>query len=205
MRLSPDEPLLGPGCSVENSTIGRYVRLADGTRLGHSTFGDYSYTDRFCDISNAEIGKFVNIASYVRIGPTDHPMERASQHHMLYRCGMYWDDEIDHAPFFERRRSRIARVGHDAWLGHMAVIRPEVSVGIGAVVGAGSIVTRDVPDYAVAVGNPARVIRFRHPPEVAARLIALAWWDWDHERLRTALPDFRALSVKAFLDKHESS
>jgi hypothetical protein len=52
------------------------------------------------------------------------------------------------------------------------------------------------------VGNPTRVVRPRFAPPVAERLLALAWWDWDHERLRSALPDFRALSVEAFLEKH---
>ncbi|MEM9144769.1 MAG: chloramphenicol acetyltransferase, partial [Pseudomonadota bacterium] len=124
------------------------------------------------------------------------------QHHMLYRCASYWPEEPDHAPFFAHRRARIAEVGHDAWLGHNVVIRPEIKIGIGAVVGAGTIVTKDVPAYAVVVGNPARMIRYRHPPEIAERLMTLAWWDWDHERLRFALPDFRDLSVEAFLDKH---
>ncbi|MEL6217832.1 MAG: chloramphenicol acetyltransferase [Pseudomonadota bacterium] len=202
MRLSPTEPSIGPGCEVDSSDIGAYVRLADGTRLLHSSFGDYSYTDRFCDIANATVGKFVNIASYVRIGPTDHPMHCASQHHMLYRCAMYWEDEPDDAAFFARRQARRTEIGHDAWLGHMAVIRPEVTVGIGAVVGAGTMVTKDVPPYAVVVGNPARIVRFRHPPEVTERLIALAWWDWDHARLRAALPDFRELAVEAFLEKY---
>ena len=93
-------------------------------------------------------------------------------------------------------------LGHDVWIGHGVVVLPGRSVGTGAVVGAGAVVTRDVPPYAVAVGNPTRVVRPRFAPPVAERLLALAWWDWHHERLRSALPDFRALSVEAFLEKH---
>jgi hypothetical protein len=70
-------------------------------------------------------------------------------------------------------------------------------------VGAGTIVTRDVAPYTIVVGNPGRVVRRRFPEAVAERLQALAWWDWDHARLGRALPDFRTLSVEAFLERYE--
>ena len=70
-------------------------------------------------------------------------------------------------------------------------------------VGAGAVVTKDVDAYAIVAGNPARVIRQRFPAAVARRLQRLAWWDWDHDRLRAALPDFRQLSIEAFLEKYE--
>jgi hypothetical protein len=70
-------------------------------------------------------------------------------------------------------------------------------------VGAGAVVTRDVAPYAIVAGNPARVIRPRFPVETADRLQRLAWWNWDHARLRAALPDFRRLSIERFLDKYE--
>jgi acyl-[acyl carrier protein]--UDP-N-acetylglucosamine O-acyltransferase len=70
------------------------------------------------------------------------------------------------------------------------------------VIGAGSIVTKDVPAYAIMVGNPARLVRMRFPPEVAVGLERLAWWEWSHDRLRVALPEFRALSAEAFLAKY---
>jgi serine acetyltransferase len=82
------------------------------------------------------------------------------------------------------------------------MVKPEVTVGDGAVVASGAIVTKDVEPYVIVAGTPAKVIRRRQPVEVAERLTALAWWDWSHERLRGALADFRALSAEAFLEKH---
>lgn len=194
-----------PTARVTDARLGRYVEIAEGTRLLHVEMGDYSYTDRFADIANATVGRFANIASFARIGPTAHPMGQASLHHFLYRSASYWADAEDDAAFFAARAARRAVIGHDTWIGHGAVVMPEVTVGHGAVVGAMAVVTRDVAPYTVVVGAPARPIRARLPADVAARMLALGWWDWDHARLRAALPDFRALPAEAFLDRYEGA
>ncbi|MEM9100504.1 MAG: chloramphenicol acetyltransferase, partial [Pseudomonadota bacterium] len=181
---------------------GRFTEVGRGSRIGHSEFGDYSYCDRFADIANTKIGKFSNIASYARIGPTDHPMDRASLHHFLYRSQDYWEDAEPDRAFFAHRHSRITQIGHDTWIGHNAIIRPEITVGNGAVVGAGALVTKDVAPYTVVVGLPAKPIRERFPAQIAERMQALAWWDWSHDALGAALHDFRALSAEAFLEKY---
>lgn len=201
-RLSPDRPYLHPDCELTESTFGRYVEIGRGSRIAYATLGDYSYCDRYADIANAEVGKFANIASFSRIGATDHPLETAACHHFLYRSSDYWDDADVDAEFFARRRARLARIGHDTWIGHGAMVKPEVTLGHGAVVAAGAVVTRDVAPYTIVAGTPAREIRRRQPADLAERLMALAWWDWDHAKLRAALPDFRALTAAAFLEKY---
>ncbi|MDF9301351.1 chloramphenicol acetyltransferase [Tritonibacter mobilis] len=202
-KLSATEPYVHPGCSLTNSTFGAWVEIGANTRVANSAFGDYSYCDRMCDIANAQIGKFANIASCVRIGATDHPMEKASLHHFLYRSASYWDDAEDDADWFAHRKSRRAEIGHDTWIGHGALIKPEVTIGHGAVVAAGTVVTKDVAPYTIVGGNTAKLIRRRYTEPVAERMIALAWWDWDHATLRAALADFRALPAEAFLEKYE--
>ena len=94
-------------------------------------------------------------------------------------------------------------IGHDVWVGHGAIILPGRTIGTGAVVAAGAVVTKDVAPYAIVAGNPARVIRQRFPAAAAERLLRLAWWNWTHDELRAALPDFRCQSVEGFLDKYE--
>ncbi|MEX0278271.1 MAG: chloramphenicol acetyltransferase [Ruegeria sp.] len=202
-RLSAEKPFFHPNCEISNSTFGTYVEIGAGTRVANSVFGDYSYCDRTCDIANARIGKFANIASFTRIGATDHPMDKASLHHFHYRSASYWDDAEDDADWFAHRASRLAEIGHDTWIGHAAIIKPEVTIGHGAVVAAGAIVTKDVPPYTVVAGVTAKPLRRRFSETLADRMIALAWWDWDHARLRAALPDFRSMPAEAFLEKYE--
>jgi phosphonate metabolism protein (transferase hexapeptide repeat family) len=201
-RLSADTPLIHPNCQIVDSRFGGWCEIGQGSRVQHSSFGDYSYCDRVCDIANAQIGKFSNIASFVRIGASDHPLERASLHHFMYRSASYWDDVEDDADWFDKRRARRAVIGHDTWIGHNAQIKPEVTVGHGAVVAAGAVVTRDVAPYTIVGGLPARPMRDRLPAQLAERLVALAWWDWEHDRIRDALPDFRSLGAEAFLEKY---
>jgi carbonic anhydrase/acetyltransferase-like protein (isoleucine patch superfamily) len=88
------------------------------------------------------------------------------------------------------------------WIGHGAIVLPGRNIGTGSVVAAGAVVTKDVPAYTIVGGNPARLIRQRFPERIAEQLTALAWWDWDHDRLRSALPDFRHLPVEGFIEKY---
>ena len=203
--LSKDTPRIEADCDISGSEFGRYCEVKKGGRVAYSTFGDYSYCDRYCDIANATIGKFANIASFVRIGATDHPLDRASLHHFMYRSSDLWDDAKDDAAFFEHRRSRRTVIGHDTWIGHNAQIKPEITIGHGAVISSGAIVTKDVAPYTIVTGIPAKPLRLRQPPEIAERLIALAWWDWDHQTLRDRLDDFRSLKAEEFLDRYEDA
>ncbi len=202
-RLNETDPFLHPECETRDCRFGRFVEIGKGSRLQNVTLGDYSYCDRYADIANAEIGKFANIASFTRIGATDHPLETASLHHFLYRSADYWSDAQDDVTWFKKRQSRTAYIGHDTWIGHNAQIKPEVTIGHGAVVASGAIVTKDVAPYTIVTGIPAQPLRLRQPAEIAERFIALAWWDWDHDLLRSRLEDFRTLPAEAFLDKYE--
>ena len=83
------------------------------------------------------------------------------------------------------------------------MVLPGVSIGNGAVIGANAVVTRDVAPYSIVAGVPGKVLRPRFSAGIAARIEALAWWDWPVERLADAVPDMQALAIEEFLDRWE--
>jgi phosphonate metabolism protein (transferase hexapeptide repeat family) len=197
-------PHIDPTATVRHSTLGRYTEVGARTSVVESTMGDYSYIVHDSDVIYTTIGKFCSIAAQVRINPGNHPMHRATQSHFTYRASQYFEDAEDEAAFFDWRRSTPVVIGHDVWIGHGAIILPGRTVGTGAVIAAGAVITKDVGDYEIAVGCPARVLRRRFSDAVSQRLLRLAWWDWEHTRLRLALADFRAMDAAAFCDKYEA-
>jgi len=201
-RLGP-LPTICPTAVLEDVALGRYVEIGDRTRISHSRLGEYSYIMEDGHVLFADIGKFCSIAASVRINAPNHPTWRASQHHFTYRSDDYFEGGAPDQAIFEWRRGQGVTLGHDVWIGHGATILPGVTVGDGAVVAAGAVVSRGVEPYAIVGGVPARLLKVRFPPNVAERLRALAWWDWEHERLGAALADFRDLPVTEFLEKYE--
>ena len=193
-------PTLAPSAIVRDCRFGRYTQVGEQSRMDDCLLDDYSYLQQHCDLMSADIGKFANIAAMVRINPGFHPMEYPTLHHFTYRPTMYGMAAEDDAEFFQWRRRQRVVIGHDTWIGHGAVIMPGVRIGNGAVVGSNSVVTKDVPPYAIVGGVPAKVIRQRFPLAIAEAIEATAWWDWDHDTLTERMPDFRDL--RGFLAKY---
>lgn len=200
MKLS-ENPLIHESALVRDSTLGRYTEIDERCQVAECDLGDYSYVMRDSEIWAATIGKFVNIASHVRINATNHPTWRATQHHFTYRAGDYFEGEAHETAFFDWRRQHAISIGHDVWIGHGATLLPGVSIGNGAVIGAGAVVSKDVEAYTIVGGVAAKLIRKRFSDDTAAAMDALAWWDWDHQRIHAALEDFRNLDAEQFVEK----
>lgn len=142
------------------------------------------------------IGAFVAVAAGARIvmnganhdlrGLTTYPFDIFAE----------WDTAFDLPGYVAQSRGDTV-IGPDVWIGGEAWILPGVTIGAGAIVAAKSVVTRDVAPFAVVAGNPAREVRRRFDEETAARLLRLAWWDWDPARLARAIPLLRAGGLDA--------
>ncbi len=190
-----------PTAKLRDCHLGAYVEIGERTSLIETEMGDYSYVVNDSDIIYSRIGKFVSIAANVRINPGNHPMQRASQHHFLYRSAQFDLGEDDDS-FFDWRRGFPVSIGHDVWIGHGAIVMPGVNIGTGAVIGSGAVVTKDVADYTIVAGAPAKPLRERFPQPIQDALRQIAWWDWPREKLSASLEDFRTLDIEDFCAKH---
>lgn len=173
--------------SVRSSTLGKYVRINSGTQLVNSHFNDYSYCGYDCHIINTKIGKFCCISDNVIIGGAEHPMHFVSMSSVFLN---HRDSSIKKLGRLQYLPVVETLIGHDVWIGNRAILKSGISVGIGAVIGAGSVVTKDVPNYAVVAGNPAKVLKYRFEPTLINALIESQWWDFDDKKLEVLSEKF---------------
>lgn len=142
--------------------------------------GLYSYGcfDRWRMPGPLVIGRYCSIASSVRTAPGNHPFDAITTHPALYASDLGVVDEDVHYPDPQV-------IEDDVWIGHNAIILPSCRrIGRGSIIGAGSIVTRDVPRYAIVAGNPARALRERFASDVQQALERSRWWEMDLAGLR---------------------
>jgi phosphonate metabolism protein (transferase hexapeptide repeat family) len=194
-------PRVHATAEVRDCVLGRFTIVGVRVVLAECELGDYSYFSRGAEAIYTTVGKFTSIASNVRINALGHPMERVSQHNITYRPNEYFVDAKIDKGFRSRRQEQRVIIGHDVWIGHGAIVLPGISIGHGAVVAAGAVVTKNVEPYAVVAGVPAKRIKWRFEKSIRERIIVLAWWDWEHDRLASAIADMQVLSVEDFVAK----
>jgi len=168
-------------CMIKNSSVHPASKLESGTSFVDSFMDKYSFCGYDCEIYHANIAAFTSIASGVIIGGARHPIEWVGMSPVFYagRDSVRKKFSVHGLP-----ASRPVNIGNDVWIGRSAIILSGVNVGNGAVVGAGSVVTKDVPPYAIVAGNPARLIRYRFEPDVIKKLNNMKWWNFDDKTLK---------------------
>lgn len=128
-------------------------------------------------LNTVSFGKYCSVAPYVSIWEAQHHLNHVSTYFILNR--------VFEEPYHNDLESKGAvRIGNDVWIGTRAIILPGVTIGDGAVIGAGSVVAKDVPPYAIVAGVPAVLVRYRFDKTIREHLLELKWWDWDDARIR---------------------
>lgn len=131
------------------------------------------------------IGKFCAIAAETKFILTgDHKLDGISTYPFpIFQNG--WENAYD---ILDLPIKGDILIGNDVWIGYGCLIKNGVTIGDGAIIGAGAVVVKDVPAYAVVAGNPARVVKMRFPDETIQKLLEIAWWNWEIEKINQALP-----------------
>jgi len=186
--------------AVQNSVVHPTSKLESGTSFYSSTLDRHSFCGYDCEVSHADIGSFVSIANGVVIGGGRHPMEWVAMSPVFYEGKDSVRMKFSTHP---RAAPRRVTIGHDVWIGRSAIVLPGVSIGDGAVVGAGAVVTKSVPAYAVVAGNPAKILRYRFSEPIVERLLRMRWWSKEEAELLRLGPLFN--DVDRFLEAAESS
>lgn len=188
----PDDAIFEPPCGI------KWIGLHDQFQIGAFS---YAVSGHFAKVS---IGRYCSIGEQVQIGRSNHPMTWASTspffyaREALFNVGHGFEAAAAYHAYIPPLRrfgggppGNIV-IGNDVWIGHGAYVRPGVTIGDGAIIGAMSVVTKSVPPYAVVAGNPATIRRMRLPPSVAAKLMDSGWWrfaPWQLTKLDFSLPE----------------
>lgn len=169
--------------AVRKSKIDRTSKIEAGCNISHVKMAKHSFCGYDCEIIHAEIGMYTSIASGVIIGGARHPMEWAGMSPVFY-AGR--DSIKKKFAEHELPMAKTTTIGNDVWIGRSAILMSGIRVGDGAVIGAGSVVTKDVPPYAIVAGNPAKIIRHRFSPSIINELEQIQWWNLPEDKLRNA-------------------
>lgn len=178
-----ENTVVGDFSRVVNSELASFARIDRNNFILNSQFGDYSYTGSNDIIMHSVIGKFCSISWGVTIGPGEHDYSKISSHDFLYNnfCEIR---PIERFPKYNRFEKE-CKIGNDVWIGANSTILRGVTIGDGAVVGANSLVNKNVPPYAIVAGVPARIIKYRFPVEIISELQELEWWNLPIEIIKT--------------------
>lgn len=205
-------PSVSDAATLTKSKINRKSSVGSGTVITHSKIGKECIIGKNCEINlvnftnnvtvndgtvfwngasihaqgaSVEFGSYSSIAKGLEVYCYGHKYTTPSTYYVNKR--FYGKDSG-----FDRTEPKSVIIGSDVWIGSRVTILPNVRIGCGAIVGAGAVVTHDIPPYAIVVGNPAKIVKYRFSSEIIEKLMALRWWDFS--------PDmFQAEPMRRFL------
>lgn len=181
------------GGEIYSLMLRRIMKKYHGVEIGMYTHGGCFVPGRMDFYTT--IGRYCSISRSVKVFNRNHNMKLKSTHAFFFnhKLGYCDSDLVEYIPI---------SIGNDVWIGDSVIILPSVTeIADGAVIGAGSVITKNVPPYAVVVGYPSRIVRFRFPNEIIKELLASKWWEKDIEQIKLNMEEFQQPYEKLYFDK----
>ncbi len=185
------------GKAIRNTHIEKGSSIGAGSTVVNSKIGRYSYCGYNCMLSNVQIGNFCSIADNVSIGGGTHPLDWISTSPAFYFGKEHIPKRLAKLEYDSSDPQTV--IGSDVWIGKGAILKPGITVGTGAVIGMGSVVTKDIEPYSIVGGNPSKIIRKRFSDNIIEKLIESQWWEKNDKILENCSGS--ADSVEDFLNK----
>lgn len=190
-------------CIAPNSVIKSYTKLGSKTYF-KGIMDSYSYIGQNCRIS-AEVGRFCSIGNSVKSVSGTHPVHLVSTSPALYslsrQCGITFTTQqnFNEYKFYDNSRQIDVKIGNDVWIGENVLLLGGISIGDGAVIAAGSLVSKDVEPYSIQGGIPAKEISKRFSNDIISKLQIIKWWNWNERQLKDRNVYF--LNVEKFIER----
>ena len=164
------------------STFGKYTVIFSNVSIVDSKIGNHSFVQKYSNVHHAQIGNFCSIAPGVTIGLGQHPTDMVSTHPAFYSKTQPIAKTFSKENVYESLKKTV--IEHDVWIGQNALITDGLTIGTGAVIAAGAVVTKNIPEYAIVAGVPARILRYRFDEKLKQKIIETKWWEKPEEWLR---------------------
>lgn len=192
-----EDSIICDNSDIISTTVGQRCSIDRRNFVYKSSIGDGTYTGPNTVIRNCEIGKYCCISWGDSLGGRNHNYQSVSlmQGIPIKKAFGVEPEMLDHAPF--------CSIGNDVWIASNVVVIDGVHIGDGAVIGAGAVVVNDIPPYAIAVGVPAKVIKYRFDAEIIERLLELRWWDFNLNKIQEVASLLQSNMTEAVLDALE--
>lgn len=198
LSATPEDNLFYNRNYFKDSIKGEFTNLGTPYRMYNSTIGKYTYISKNSVLNNTTVGKFCSIGPNLICGWGIHPLDGISTAPMFYSTMKQNGMTLSDVDKVEELKS--IEIGNDVFIGMNVSILDGVTIGDGAVIGAGCVVSKDIPPYAVAIGNPVKIIKYRFDEKTIKKLLEIKWWDWDLDKLKDVEQMF--FNIDEFIEKY---
>lgn len=184
---------------MKDTKVGSNVRIYRPSHINDCEIGDYTYISKNANISMTHIGNFCSIGPNLFCGWGIHPTNGLSTSPFFYSTRQQNGATLTNKDKIEERKA--ITIGNDVFIGANVTILDGVTIGDGAIIGAGAVVSKDIPDYAIAVGCPIKIIKYRFNDDQIAALKRIQWWNFSEDKLQDIEKMF--FNIDGFIKKHD--